>query len=115
MFRSYRAVVMLCCGALCCERVLAASEQQAGPYCGIYCLYAASRWLDKPIPFERLLNPRYIGSMEGSSLPELQQAALENGLNALVIKDLSGRDVRKSKFPLILYVKSNPAAFGYNH
>lgn len=49
--------------------------RKAGPYCGVYCLYAVMKLYGQEVDFRQLLKPEYIGSRRGSSLAELKKAA----------------------------------------
>ena len=48
-----------------------------GSYCGIYCLYAATKTLGKDVDSRALIDPNYVGSAAGSSLAELKKAAAD--------------------------------------
>ena len=85
------------------------------PYCGIYCLYAASKFFDANTAPEKLLKPEYIGSRRGSSLAELKKAAEDNGLYAECIGNLTISDLRKCAYPVILHVKFAPTSSEYGH
>lgn len=85
------------------------------PYCGAHCLYAAMRLERRAIAFPDLLKPKYIGSREGSSLKELETAARDFGMHALVVSNLTARALRQCPHPVILHVKSERAVRTYDH
>lgn len=87
----------------------------SGPYCGVACLYVTMGLHDKTIDFANLIKPEYIGSRKGSSLAELQKAAKDNGLYAEVFGNFSSNELKVSKHPLILHVKSLPESKEYDH
>lgn len=66
--------------------------RKAGPYCGVYCLYAVMKLSGQEVDFRQLLKPEYIGSRRGSSLAELKKAAQkaerlkEKGITIAVIQ-----------------------------
>ncbi len=97
------------------SRSTATKQKMSGPYCGVYCLYAATKLVDKNIDFVRLLKPEYIGSYKGSSLGELKKAAEDNGMYAVPVEKLSSRELRHSSYPIILHVKSTPDKKEYDH
>ncbi|MBN2455247.1 MAG: hypothetical protein JXB29_01715 [Sedimentisphaerales bacterium] len=119
--------------ALCLEPVIAeyiiASKQQSpktvnppskhrrsfGAYCGIYCIYTATKLSDIDVNLTELLKPEYIGSRQGSSLAELKKAAEDNGLHAVPVGKLTIKELRQSPYPVILHVKSAPDKKPYDH
>jgi rhodanese-related sulfurtransferase len=84
-------------------------------YCGIYCIYAASKILGKNIDSHSLIDPNYVSSAAGSSLAELKKAAKDQGLYAIVVKNLTTRELRNCRYPIILHVKSDLGSNQYNH
>ena len=91
------------------------SLHQSTTYCGTYCLYAAMRMSGKRLDFGELVKPEYIGSTGGSSLAELKKAALDHGMYAQPLGNLSGRVLRTCRSPVILHVKPSIDASRYNH
>jgi hypothetical protein len=61
--------------------------------------------LQRPIPFEELLQIRFIGSYRGSTASELQKACEENGLEATPLSGLSSASLQSSEYPVILHVR----------
>jgi rhodanese-related sulfurtransferase len=93
----------------------ASPSPEQGPYCGIYCVYAAAKYLERPIDFASLAKPQYVGSKQGSSAAELKRAAEGNGLFAEVVANLTIDSLRHSSYPMILHVKSSGAVEGFDH
>jgi rhodanese-related sulfurtransferase len=62
-----------------------------------------------------LLDPKYIGSAEGSSVGELEQAAKDRGMHTSVLQNLSAADVAAIGKPVILLVRSSAEADKYDH
>jgi len=89
--------------------------KSSGPYCGIYCLYAAMKLSELEVDFRELVKPEYIGSRKGSSLEELKKAAEDNGLYAVPVGRLTSRVLRNCPHPVILHVKSEPTSREYDH
>jgi len=92
-----------------------AAMAPSGPYCGIYCLYAAMRLDGHELEVQSLMNPRYIGSGKGSTVEELQGAAIDNGMHALPISQLTTDSLRATSYRIILHVKGNRSAEKYDH
>jgi len=86
-----------------------------GPYCGVYCVYGALSALDKPVDFESLLHPRYMGSIEGSSVGELRRAVVDAGGYAVAMSGLSLESLRHTRHPMILHVASDGQPNQYDH
>lgn len=86
-----------------------------GSYCGIYCLYAATKTLGKDVDSRALIDPNYVGSAAGSSLAELKKAAEDNGLHAVPVGKLTTRELRQSPYPIIIHVKSAADRKEYDH
>lgn len=86
-----------------------------GPYCGLYALAAAGQMLGKTVDLETLIDPKYVGSPEGSSLTELKQAAADLGLYAMPVKNLTLRSLRHSPNLIILHVKKDVDSSKFDH
>lgn len=85
-----------------------------GPYCGPVAVYTAAKLFNKPVEFLDLINEKYIGSREGSSLNELTHALEDVGLFALPVEKYTKGQLTELDSPVILHVrKENQAA--YNH
>jgi len=86
-----------------------------GSYCGIFCIYSALKYFDVNVNPEQLIKPRYVGSVQGSSLAELRKAAEEHGLHAAAAARLTIKDLRRSPYPIIIHVKSAATSRKYDH
>jgi rhodanese-related sulfurtransferase len=89
--------------------------RSAGPYCGLYSIYAALKFEGKQVQFNDLLKPKYIGDSKGSSLAELQQAAQDFGLQTAIVGNLNTDVLRHIAEPVVLHVKANADASEYDH
>jgi rhodanese-related sulfurtransferase len=87
----------------------------SSPYCGLYCLYAASKELGSPIPFEDLLKPEYVTSAQGSSLADIESAAHDHKLSTLSFGNGTLAMLRAAKEPVILHISPVAGAQQYNH
>jgi rhodanese-related sulfurtransferase len=95
------------------ERAL--QRQRYLPHCGLYCLYMAMKLAGRDINYRKLVKPEYYGSLQGSSLVELQRAAEDYGLYAAPASHLTIRDLCRSHYPMILHVKASLASVAYDH
>lgn len=86
-----------------------------GPYCGVYCVYAATRACGYPAKFEDLLDQRYVGSYKGSTITELQQAAARLGLHGTPMSGLTPAALKQSPHPVILHVRRPGHKMPYAH
>ncbi|MDB5344410.1 MAG: Rhodanese-related sulfurtransferase [Schlesneria sp.] len=86
--------------------------RESTTYCGIYCAYAAMNGFGKHIDFTSLLETKYVGTMYGSSIQELEKAVTDNGLHALPMMGLSRANLISATTPIVLHV-SRPEAPGY--
>ncbi|MBX9584336.1 MAG: hypothetical protein K2X87_28895 [Gemmataceae bacterium] len=91
---------------------LPASE---GPYCGVYCVYAAARMLGTDADLSRLLSREYVGSYRGSSAEELCRAARACGLVATPMTGLTPQSLRDSRHPVVLHVRRPGLGMPYLH
>ena len=78
------------------------------PFCGIACLYAASRILGVDLAFEELVDAKYISSPSGSTLGDLSEAALDVGLAGIPVRGMTARFLKHLDEPTIIHVESNP-------
>jgi len=85
------------------------------PFCGVYCIYAATKLSGKQVDFTDLLQSKYIGSPKGSSMSELEQAARDRGLLVEPIEKMSSVDLENCDHHVILHVKSDIISKTYNH
>ena len=86
--------------------------KESTTYCGIYCAYAAMNGYGKQVDFVSLLKTKYVGTMFGSSIQELEAAVTDNGLYALPMMGLSRANLNSARTPIVLHV-SRPEAPGY--
>jgi rhodanese-related sulfurtransferase len=85
------------------------------PYCGIYALYAAEKELGLKSSLRQMIDPRWIGSRDGSSIEELGDAAKAQGLYAIDLSNLGISSLTDSRAPMILHVLSDSATGKYDH
>ena len=90
-------------------------DRSRGPYCGIYCVYSALATLGKQVEFESLIQPKYLGSSEGSSIGELRRAAEDVGAHAVALSGLNFEGLRNARHPMILHVASDGQLNRYDH
>ena len=94
---------------------ITAQRISSDPYCGIYCLHTAIKLAGKESEIADLIKPEYVGSRQGSSLGELRQAAEDQGLEALVVGELTRRELLASPHSIILHVKASGQSKDYDH
>jgi rhodanese-related sulfurtransferase len=94
-----------------------ASAKRTSPnhYCGLYCIYIATRLAGQDVSFRELVKPEYVSSHKGSSLIELKRAAEDRGLYAEQMEKLTSSVLKSSAYPVILHVKSDTNKKEYNH
>lgn len=85
------------------------------PYCGLYCIFAAAKYQHIPMAFEDLLTPTYISSFRGSNFEELRQAALDHGMNAVLIGNISTDTLLHLEYPMILHFRSRDRVESFDH
>jgi rhodanese-related sulfurtransferase len=86
-----------------------------GPFCGLYCVYAAAKLNHRSFEFRNLLSPKYLDSSDGSTMAELAAAAEDNGLYVAALTDIGADELRQCKLPTILRVNFDPDSADYNH
>lgn len=84
-------------------------------YCGIYSLYGAARVLHQPVEFESLIDAKYIGSPQGSTVNNLVRAGQDIGLECAAFSGLGAETLRTAQCPLILHVAGGEQLRAYNH
>ena len=75
------------------------------------------RWgtyLGHRMDYARLLDSRYIGSFRGSTLEQLEQAAVDQGLYAQEVRNVTPRALLNVHYPIILFVRRD-ASSPYDH
>jgi rhodanese-related sulfurtransferase len=90
-------------------------DTSGGPYCGIYSLYAALRAVDIDVRFEDLVSSKYVGSIQGSSLAELRQAARDFGAHAEAFEGMTANSLRTAGQPIVLHVRRPGYKTAYAH
>jgi rhodanese-related sulfurtransferase len=84
-------------------------EIHTSPYCGLYSVKAAASVLGKQVEMNKLISPEYFHS--GASTSEDLVKAIESvGLKGVARSGLTMANIRQSKRPIILHVRS----FGTN-
>ncbi len=84
-------------------------------HCGLYCVYSLLRLAGQKIDFVDLVKPEYIGSYEGSSLPDLVRAAKDNGLFSVPASRLTPAFLGHSPCPVVLHVRGDSDSPKYDH
>ena len=87
----------------------------AGPYCGIYSLVACLDVYGIHPPIEELLVPEFVGSHQGSSTKELINAAEKFGMHAKSYSNLTWKELKIARTPMILHFRSTYADKRFNH
>jgi rhodanese-related sulfurtransferase len=91
------------------------SAQPSEPtYCGIYAMYRACGILGRDVPMSNLVNPKYIGTRQGSSIAELKEAAADSGISCKVLSRMNCQMLRAVQTPVILHVRGRFDS-EYNH
>ena len=85
------------------------------PHCGLYCLYSLLKLSGREADYRSLVKPEYYGSRQGSTLAELNRAAMDRGLHARIAARLSTRALRRCPCPALLHVRPHGEAREYNH
>lgn len=62
-----------------------------------------------------MIKKEYIDSEDGSTLRQLKQAATDQGMYAVALRNLTCSILRQCRYPLILHVKATPASDDYDH
>lgn len=76
---------------------------------GVTALYFWARFNNKDVRFESLVNEKYIGQIQGSSLLEIKTAAEDMGFHALPLEDITYEFLMRSPGDLLLHLSSDPA------
>ena len=87
----------------------------AGPYCGIYSLFAILDTFNTHPDIAELLTPEFVGSFKGSSNTELEKASEKYGLYAKTYGGLTWQELKTSRSPMILHFRSSSASSEFNH
>jgi rhodanese-related sulfurtransferase len=86
-----------------------------GSYCGVNSLYAAMRLQGSTVSLDDLAQPKYIGSVQGSTLAQLQQAAQDHAVYAVPMGSLTTDALRVADRPIILHVMGSELRRRYDH
>jgi rhodanese-related sulfurtransferase len=84
-------------------------------YCGIYALYRGLSALGMKVELSDLVNTKYIGSIEGSSISELTQAAADYGVKCKTLSHMNCGLLSDVHSPTILHAKASFGSEGYSH
>ncbi len=108
--------MIYCLCALVLNASPAAEDEMefSSPYCGLYCVQAASHTLDKPCAFESLVDHAYLNASYGSTADDLCRALKDNGLGGKVVGNMTTNQLRMTDTPVILHVRA-PGSTGYRH
>jgi len=109
------ATIMLSAHGYGADQPASGQRPAFGPYCGLRALYAAAKYEGRSVAFTSFLQPKYLGSAQGSSLGELQQCAQDMGLYSLPLQNISESVLHDLKHPLILHVRKDYDSKSYNH
>jgi rhodanese-related sulfurtransferase len=85
-----------------------------GPLCGVYDVYAAAKILDKRVPIETLIVPKYVSTTGGSTAQDLCTASRDIGLFAEAVGNLSENSLRSSPNMMLLHTRS-AGSRNYDH
>lgn len=84
-------------------------------YCGVYSVYGVLAHYGHEIPFESLLEPKYITKGQGSNAEKLVAVLRSKGVAAKSYAGLSVFDLRTTYGPVILHVRGSQATREYQH
>ena len=87
----------------------------SGPYCGIYCMYAAALYFDHEIKYSNLFHAKYVDMLKGSSLSQLSLIADDYGLITRRIDNCDFEMLAIKNTVAVLHVKSNKLNNIYDH
>lgn len=86
-----------------------------GPYCGINGVYAAARHYRKSVVYADLVQPRFVGSFQGSNLAELSAAVDSVGLASTPKAGMTIGDLRSLQYPSILLLSRHRDSVAFHH
>lgn len=112
-FRACRWLGKLCILVVMMRLVGSASANDH--YCGVYCAYSVLDYHDRKIDFEKLLEPRYVAGVRGSTAEGVRAALEDHHISAKVYSGLGVWDLRLANDPLILHVRGSQAMERYEH
>lgn len=90
-------------------------DLQETSYCGICCVQFLSKAHGGSLGFSDLLRNDYVISKKGSTIVEMERALSKCGLHYISAKNISLYFLKRTKNPVILHVKNDPASRKYDH
>jgi rhodanese-related sulfurtransferase len=127
MARFFRVATAACMTAVACVLQCAGAgpggtpdgsapaEVNGGPYCGVYCVYAALSGFGMAPNFEQLADRKYVGSEAGSSLAELSQACADFHCYSWPMTGLTASSLREAERPIVLHVRHITKGADFDH
>jgi rhodanese-related sulfurtransferase len=91
------------------------SDDFMGRMCGVQCLYASLRLSGIEMRLRDLVDARFIGSAQGSSLADLERGAAAHGAYAKAFYGLTIDDLIFCKNAVILHTRFDPRSSRYDH
>ncbi len=85
------------------------------PYCGVYAIARAIEIQDADFDFAGAIDPRFIGSQDGSSASELESLAAANGFDAYLRSNLGKLDLLALNAPVVAHMRDENAPTKYSH
>jgi len=85
------------------------------PYCGVQAVCLAAGALGRDVDFSQMVHPRFIGSRQGSSLPELRLLCDELQLKTMVFSFLTVNSLYGATSPIILHTSSQGDSRNFDH
>ena len=115
-------ILFLLAGNFSLEKVLAENVDlelptfsRRGPTCGVRSLFVAMKAMKIDVQYEELIRKEYVGNSLGSEIGELSLAAEHFNLNSLEATNLTYRDLCRSKYPILLHMRSSGAKIEFDH
>lgn len=90
-------------------------DEHGGPYCGLYCVFAAGQILGADVDFAKLIDSRYVPTMEGSTISSLQLALANHGMRGDARRNLTIGHLAACGRPVILHTRAPGDPTGYHH
>jgi len=85
------------------------------PYCGVQAVCLAARAINKDVDFSQMVNPKFIGSKQGSSLSELESLCDAFHLKTKSFSLLTINSLYGATCPLILHTSAQADLKKYDH
>ncbi len=101
---------------ICIVLVFAVSTATAGegPYCGLFCVQAASAAIGRPCDFQVIKTPDFLHGNPGSTADDLVRALAIGDLTGTPRNGITAHELRVATEPYILHTRS-PGAKSYSH